>query len=34
MAQSPIELDGDNLRAYLVLGINNYYTPELYGGKK
>ena len=33
MAQKAIELDGDNLRAYLVLGINNYYTPELYGGK-
>lgn len=33
MAQKAIELDGDNLRAYLVLGINNYYTPEFYGGK-
>lgn len=33
MAQKAIELNGNNLRAYLVLGINNYYTPELYGGK-
>lgn len=33
MAQKAIELDGNNLRAYLVLGINNYYTPEFYGGK-
>ena len=33
MAQKAIELNGNNLRAYLVLGINNYYTPEFYGGK-
>lgn len=33
MAQNSIDLNDDNLRAYLVLGINNYYTPELYGGK-
>lgn len=33
LAKKSIELNEDNLRAYLVLGINNYYTPEIYGGK-
>lgn len=33
LAQKAIGLNSDNLRAYLVLGINDYYTPELYGGK-
>ena len=33
MAQEAIKLNVNNLRAYLVLGINNYYTPEMFGGK-
>ncbi len=33
MAQKAIDINANNLRAYLVLGINNYYTPEMYGGK-
>lgn len=33
MAQKAVELNKNNLRAYLVLGINDYYTPEIYGGK-
>ncbi len=33
-AEKAIELDSLNLRAYYVLGSNDFYTPEQYGGGK
>ncbi len=33
-AEKALELDSLNLRAYYVLGSNDYYTPEQYGGGK
>ena len=30
--QKAMDLDTDNLRAYFVLGSNDFYTPEKYGG--
>lgn len=32
-AQKALDLDPKNLRAYLALGIRDYYTPAMYGGK-
>jgi tetratricopeptide (TPR) repeat protein len=32
-AQKAIDMDPQNLRAYLALGIRDYYTPAVYGGK-
>lgn len=34
IAQEAIKLDPENIRAYLVLGINDLYTPKIYGGQK
>lgn len=33
-AQKAVELDDKNIRAYLVLGINDFYTPKMYGGQE
>lgn len=33
-AEKALQLDSLNLRAYFVLGSNDYYTPEKYGGGK
>lgn len=33
LAKTSLELDSTNPRAYYILGVNNYYTPEKYGGK-
>lgn len=33
-ANQAIKLDSTNLRAYLALGINDFYTPEMFGGMK
>jgi tetratricopeptide (TPR) repeat protein len=33
-AEEAIQLDSTNLRAYYVLGSNDFYTPEQYGGGK
>ncbi len=32
-AQKAIDMDPKNLRAYLALGIRDFYTPSVYGGK-
>jgi tetratricopeptide (TPR) repeat protein len=32
-AQTAIDMDPQNLRAYLAMGIRDYYTPAVYGGK-
>lgn len=33
-AETAIKLDEDNLRAWYVLGANDFYTPRMYGGGK
>lgn len=33
-AKSALKLDSTNLRAWYVLGCNDYYTPKAYGGKQ
>ena len=33
-AEKALQLDSLNLRAYFVLGLNDFYTPEQYGGGK
>jgi tetratricopeptide (TPR) repeat protein len=33
-AEEAVQLDSTNLRAYYVLGSNDFYTPEQYGGGK
>lgn len=33
-AEKAVEMDSSNLRAYYVLGSNDFYTPEQYGGGK
>ncbi len=33
-ARKATAIDAENMRAYLVLGINDFYTPEKYGGGK
>jgi tetratricopeptide (TPR) repeat protein len=33
-AKKAIELNPKNIRAYLALGIYDYYTPKMYGGMK
>ncbi|MCY1633347.1 tetratricopeptide repeat protein [Marinifilum sp. D737] len=33
-AEKAIKLDEENLRAWYVLGSNDFYTPEIYGGGK
>ncbi len=34
LANQAIKLDSTNMRAYLALGINDFYTPEMFGGMK
>lgn len=33
-AEMAIKLDSDNLRAWYILGANDFYTPRMYGGGK
>ena len=33
-AQSAIAADPENIRAYIAAGVQDYYTPEMYGGGK
>lgn len=33
LAKKSLELDSNNPRAYVALGINNFFTPEIFGGK-
>jgi tetratricopeptide (TPR) repeat protein len=33
MSEKALKLDKNNLRAYLALGINDFYTPQMYGGQ-